>query len=137
MGLKRILGSVLGGVVKPVADIFSKREDRRVAKQTGEAKLAQAKVDNRHTLEMTRAEWEACMARGSQSSWKDEFWTLVLAGPLVVIQVGALLHVFNGDSRLLDSVFVILTQFKDVGLDYGTVLYLAIGAAFGVRWLKR
>lgn len=132
-----LVGKVLGGVVGGVTDIFTKREDRRMAKQTGKQKLAAAQLTNAHTIELTRAEWEAAMAQASAGSWKDEFWTVILAGPLVLIEIGAVWAVFTEDMRLLNSVKSILVQFQIIGLDYTTILYIAIAAAFGIRWMKR
>ena len=132
-----LIRGIAGPVIESVAGIFAKREDRKLAGVTATGKLAQAKADNAHELAMTRAEWEAAMARASGASWKDEFWTIVLAAPFIMLIIGTLGVVFIGDDRILVAARDTIKAFEEVGLDYGYVLYIAIGAAFAVRIGRR
>jgi Ca2+/H+ antiporter len=68
--LKMLLG--------PVADLASgylqnKAEEKKLRHQAKMQVIANG------------AEWESKMADASSSSWKDEFWTLVLAAPVFMI----------------------------------------------------
>lgn len=43
-----------------------------------------AKSKQKITLINNTSNWEALHAKGSQTSWKDEFWTIIFAIPLVL-----------------------------------------------------
>lgn len=131
------LATALSAVAGRVVGIFEAREQTRAHALKAKGKLLSARETNLHELAMSRAEWEALMAEGSQGSWKDEFWTIVLAGPFIMLLLGSVLEIFIGDDRLLLAANRALAAFKEVGLDYGLVLYIAIGAAFGIRLTKK
>ena len=131
------IAGLISGVVSPIAGIFSKREDRKLAATVGKNNLAQAKVKGERDVTMALHEWEAIMAEASKDSWKDEFWTIVLAGPFILLMIGPIIRIFTGDDSVMRATTEVLNQFKTVGLDYGSVLYVAIAAAFGFRWMKR
>ncbi len=90
---------------------------------------AQAKHEARLQVIQNDADWETKMAIASGSSWKDEFWTIVLAVPLfclgwsVVVDDPAIL------GRVSDS-FSALDTLPDW---YQYLLFLAVSASFGIR----
>ena len=69
-----ILGGLIGPVTELVGGVIKNRQEIGKAKQT--AKLEQIK---------SGAEWESKMAAASGASWKDEFWTVVLAVPVFMV----------------------------------------------------
>ena len=73
--------------------------------------------------------WESKMAEASNNSWKDEFWTIVLAFPLFVIFYAALANEPELIGRVKEA-FVVLGQTPEW---YRWALGAAIGAAFAVR----
>ncbi|WP_422023337.1 hypothetical protein [Pyruvatibacter mobilis] len=70
-------------------------------------------------------EWDNTMAEGSLTSWKDEFWTVVLATPLVLsfIPIPAI-------QEAIKTGFLNIDKLPDW---YVIAVGLAIGAAFGYR----
>jgi len=86
-----------------------------------------------HTRKLTSinndAEWESKMADASKDSWKDEFWTIVLAAPVFMI----------GYSIAVDDPAIILRvgeSFAVLGTLpewYQYLLFIAISSSFGIR----
>jgi hypothetical protein len=72
-----ILTSLIGGLVSPVTNYFTKRS----ADKTN-VKLKQ--IDRLKSSDDSLAEWETIQAENSAHSLKDEFWTLILSIPLVL-----------------------------------------------------
>ena len=68
---------LIGPLVGAVSGYFKDKAEIKKAKVVGEVKLIQSASDN-------IADWEQLHAKGSQTSWKDEFWTLIFAVPLVL-----------------------------------------------------
>lgn len=75
------------------------------------------------------ADWEAIQAQGSLSSWKDEWFTVVLSLPLIAIIIGVALN----DTTIIDRVkegFEVLSELPEY---YQYLLYVAVLASFGIR----
>jgi hypothetical protein len=72
--------------------------------------------------------WEDKMADGSLSSWKDEFWTVIFAIPLVLVFYGAMYEP-EMITRVKEA-FQALEMLPDW---YQYLLFMAVSASFGIR----
>jgi hypothetical protein len=104
------------------------------------ASLAKTWMNNRHEQSQAKhqakmqvisntATWEEKMAEASANSWKDEFWTVVLAVPLFCLGYS----VVADDAGVVDRVrysFDVLSTLPDW---YQYLLFLAVSASFGIR----
>ena len=90
---------------------------------------SQAKHEARMQVIQNDADWETKMAIASGSSWKDEFWTLVLAVPLFCLGYSVVVNDPSVADRVRDS-FVALDTLPDW---YQYLLFLAVSASFGIR----
>ncbi len=93
------------------------------------AEEKQAKHDARMSIIAAETDWEAKMADASSMSWKDEFWTCVLALPLLAIFWG----VMTDNTAVIERVrlgFQVMGELDDW---YTYLLFLAISASFGIR----
>lgn len=109
-------------LIGPLADLVGGHFQRKAEekKATHERKLEVIKND---------ASWENKMADATQNSWKDEFWTIILALPLMAISFG----VITDNSEVIERVrmgFQVLGELDDW---YTYLLFLAISASFGLR----
>lgn len=90
---------------------------------------AQAKHQAKLQVIQNNADWESKMAEASNNSWKDEFWTIVLAVPLFCLGYS----VVADDASIVDRVrysFDVLSTLPDW---YQYLLFLAVSASFGIR----
>ena len=73
------------------------------------------------------------MAEASKDSWKDEFWTIVLAAP--VFMIGYSIAVDDPDIivRVGES-FTVLGTLPEW---YQYLLFIAISSSFGIRGVSR
>ena len=70
--------NILTSLIGPVADLGKTYLSNR-------AEEKQAKHQAKMNVIQNDADWESKMAVASASSWKDEFWTIVLAIPIFMI----------------------------------------------------
>ncbi len=127
------IGSFLSSLVSPVSDVIGKYQDRRKAAETAEAKIAKARLEGEQTLTLTDAEWENIAVGKTDSSWKDEYVTLIITFPIVGILGGALWLAFTGDGRVLDGVKAGITELQALGVDFGTLMSAVVFAALGLK----
>ncbi len=86
----------------------------------GRQKITKSKVEGK--IERIQR-WEDSMAEGSMSSWKDEYWTIILSIPMVLCFFPDMVdHIKAG--------FAALSEMPDW---YQNTLMLSIGASFGYR----
>lgn len=124
-------------LVSGVVGIFEKKQARKANKEQAEAKLKQSKVTNAHEVTLTDAEGEALLAEGLVDSWKDEYVTIVVTAPIVMIIVGVTYFAFTGDDRLLDSGIGSIKALKESGVDMGFLMNAVVLSAIGLKiWRK-
>ncbi len=90
----------------------------------GRQKITQKKVEGK--IERIQR-WEDRMAEGSMSSWKDEYWTIILSIPMILCFFPSMVvHIKAG--------FAALASMPDW---YQNMLMLSIGASFGYRGFEK
>jgi hypothetical protein len=73
IGLGLLIKEVVGGVT----GFFKDKAAIKKATVEGQIRVIQSAADN-------VAQWEQLHAKGSQSSWKDEYWTIIWSIPLIM-----------------------------------------------------
>lgn len=128
----------LGKLIGPVTSFLGKRSDRKQAKETATAKLQMAKVTGKQDLQMTDAEWEAMSLATQNDSYKDEYLTVVITSPILLIIVGSVYGAWTGDPRIMDGTLAALAALKDLGIDMGELMYVVVLAGVGLKvWRGR
>jgi hypothetical protein len=96
----------------------------------GKVTVAKAKAEAEAIVQVKKAtaeiEWEATMAQGSLTSWKDEAWTIFFIAVLGAAFIPPL-------EPFIQSGFSVIGTLPDW---FGTAVLLAIGAAFGKNIVK-
>ena len=75
------------------------------------------------------SDWELRMADASAYSWKDEFWTLVLAAPIFMISYG----IAADDPSVIERVKEGFRALSELPVYYQYLLGIAILASFGFK----
>jgi hypothetical protein len=116
-----MLGQLIGPVTNLVGGYFKNKAEEKQAKH--EAKMSVIQND---------ADWESKMADASANSWKDEFWTIVLAIPVFMIGYAIAMN---------DTDVIVRTKQGFEALSglpewYQYLLFIAISSSFGIRGAK-
>jgi len=110
--------SLVGPIANLAGGYFKNKAEEKQAKH--EAKMSVIKSD---------ADWESKMVDASASSWKDEFWTLVLSVPVFMIGYA----IVADDVTVIDRVekgFIALSGLPEW---YQYLLFIAISSSFGIK----
>jgi hypothetical protein len=108
-----IISKVFGAVTNSIEGWAERKKIRTQAKIELEHKRATADID-----------WDMSQVDASKTSWKDEFWTIMLAIPMVLAFI-------PGMSDHVKAGFLVL---KDDTPDWYKVgVAIAISASFGIR----
>ena len=107
-------------VIGPIADLGRTWIEGKVAKTKAKAEAEAAVMINQSK---SAADWETAMARASNTSWKDEWITILFSIPLVLAFIpSAVPYVREGF-----AVLATMPQWYQYGLS------VIIAASFGVR----
>jgi len=118
--------SILTAILGPVAGIAksylnNKAEEKQAVHQR---KLSVIEND---------ANWEAKMAEASKDSWKDEFWTIVLAIPIFMIGYA----IAANDVTIIARVATAFEALEKLPEWYQYLLFIAISSSFGIRGVNK
>lgn len=130
--MSNLFTDTLGAIVSPIANIFIKKEERKTTKIQAEGKLALAKNNNEKEITLTDQEWEAICASKQDTTWKDEYVTVLGTSPYLLIVVGAILAAF-GYPEILTGITSAIKQLKEVGVDVGHIVEVVVYAALGLK----
>ena len=114
--------SILTTLLGPVADLGKTYLSNR-------AEEKQAKHQAKMNVIQNDADWESKMAVASASSWKDEFWTIVLAIPIFMIGYAIVVN----DMSVIHRVEQAFAALNDLPEWYQYLLFVAITASFGIK----
>jgi len=114
--------SILTTLIGPVANLakgyLSNRAEEKQAKH--QAKMSVIQND---------ADWESKMAAASKDSWKDEFWTIVLAIPVFMVGYA----IAANDVTVIARVATGFEALEKLPEWYQYLLFIAISSSFGIR----
>lgn len=135
--MSNIFTDALGAIVSPIANVFIKKEERKTTKIQAEGKLALAKSNNEKEITLTDQEWEAISAGKQDTTWKDEYVTILGTSPYLLIVLGAVLASF-GYPALLAGAKNAITELNTIGVDVGHIIEVVVYAALGLKlWRGR
>ena len=110
--------ALIGPVAGLVTDWLAGQREKSQAKHT-----AQMQVLSNTAL------WEAKMAEASNTSWKDEWFTILLSTPIVSIIYGVVMN----DQEIIERVGLAFQQLNSLPEWYQYLLFVAVFASFGIR----
>ena len=114
--------SIFTALLGPIADIGKTFLNNR-------AEEKQAKHQAKMSVIQNDANWEAKMADASSHSWKDEFWTIILATPIFMVGYA----IISGDMSIVDRTKQAFQTLNELPEYYQYLLFIAISSSFGIK----
>ena len=114
--------SILTTLVGPIANLAK-------GYLSNKAEEKQAKHQAKMSIIQNDADWESKMADASKDSWKDEFWTIVLATPVFMVGYA----IAANDVTVIARVATGFEALEKLPEWYQYLLFIAISSSFGIR----
>ena len=112
----------LSSLIGPVANIGKQYLSNRAAEK-------QAKHEAKLNVIQNDADWESKMADASASSWKDEFWTIILAVPIFMVGYA----IIADDMSVVERTKQAFQTLNELPEWYQYLLFIAISSSFGIK----
>ena len=123
---------MIQALIGPISELAGTWLRGSVEKKAAETRAKVAKAEAEAQIMLSRAtseaDWEKIMAQGSQSSWKDEWLTILFSIPLILVFVG------DWGRDIVANGFTALETMPDW---YQYTLGVIVAASFGVRSATR
>ena len=95
----------------------------------GKADEKKAIQQRKITAIQNDANWEANMADASKSSWKDEWFSIILSAPLIAVAYSVAMD----DQAVIVRMDEAFTALNSLPEWYQYLLFIAVSASFGVK----
>ena len=109
-------------LISPIAELLGTALKNRAAEKTA---IHEAKME----VIKNTASWEQLMASASATSWKDEWFTLLLSAPVVALMWGISMN----DVAILVRIGIAFSELNMLPDWYQYLLFMAVSASFGIR----
>lgn len=96
---------------------------------SNKAEEKQAKHAAKMSVISNNADWESKMVDASATSWKDEFWTIILAIPIFMVGYA----IIANDMTVVERVQQAFSTLNDLPEWYQYLLFIAISSSFGIK----
>ena len=102
-----------------------------LAKDFVKGKVEEKKAVQQRKIEAIQkdANWEDKMADATKGSWKDEFWSIVLALPIIAVAYSVAMD----DVTIIDRVNAGFAALDSLPEWYQYLLFIAVSASFGLK----
>lgn len=114
--------NILTGILGSVAEVGKTYLANKAAVKSAKHEATMATIQN-------NADWESKMADASASSWKDEFFTIILSAPIFFIGYSIAVD----DSTIIARVKEGMDALNALPEWYQYLLFIAVSASFGIR----
>lgn len=114
--------SIFTALLGPVADLGK-------TYLSNKAEEKQAKHEAKMNVIQNDADWETKMVDASATSWKDEFWTIILAIPIFMIGYA----IVANDMSVVDRTKQAFQTLNELPEWYQYLLFIAISSSFGIK----
>lgn len=142
-----LLSKPFEAVANTVSKAISGGQKRRSQRDAIKGRIEQAKTDGQNQVTVTENEWDSIAIQATETSWKDEYVTVLITSPFVMIFLGAVFMAFNEicdangedckpDDRLLNATLSAIKALADLNVDMGWLMGLVVMAAIGIKGVR-
>lgn len=124
------LSDLVNGLVSPVTNYFTKKNESKT-------RVKQQKIQRLMNADDKEAEWELIQAEGGNSSWKDEYITVIISFPVPVIFIAVFFSVVFNDPIYAQGAKAGVEAIKELLPNYEDLLMAVCLAAIGIKAFKK
>ena len=132
-----IVGAV-SGAIAPIVSIFTKKTERKAAKDAINGKVAIAKLGNEAAVSIQASDWEIVSKSQEAGTWKDEYITLSVFTVFNAVIIGSVASAFGYEGGIL-LVQGVLEGVKTLdGLDgnVGRLMMVVAYAGLSIKFIR-
>jgi hypothetical protein len=127
----------ISAIIGAVGGFFGKREERKSMEKQIDGKIAMQKQGGETQVIFNEQEIDAISKRNEGETWKDEYITIIMTMPLLVLFFSVFIGVLLNKPELIDAAIKANAAVKDLIPNYQELLGVTITAGLGLRAYKK
>jgi NADH:ubiquinone oxidoreductase subunit 5 (subunit L)/multisubunit Na+/H+ antiporter MnhA subunit len=127
----------VSAIIGAVGGFFGKREERKSMEKQIDGKIAMQKQGGETQVVFNEQEIDAISKRNEGETWKDEYITIIMTMPLVVLFFSVFIGILFSKPELIDAAIKANEAVKDLIPNYQELLAVTITAGLGIRAYKK
>jgi len=124
-------------VAEVVGGVFNKREEGKQLERSIDGKLALQKNGNEAQVVFNEQEIDVISKRNEGQTWKDEYITIIMTMPLVMLFLAVFFGILLNRPDLIEASIQANKAIKELVPNYQELLAATIFAGLGIRAVKR
>lgn len=132
------LSNTIGAVVAPIANVFTRKIERKIAKDQITGQVSLAKLDNQAAVNIGIKDWESISKTLEGESWKDEAATYTFLAIIWCLLGGAIAAAlgYPAGIAVMDGVAVGIAEVNALDGLVGDLLRVVVYAAVSIKAVK-
>jgi hypothetical protein len=127
------LTAIISPITESIGKAYTSYQERKKASETGKYKVRKAMLDSENKLDLSDSEWESISASKQDSSWKDEYVTLVVTLPIPLLLLGSLASAMGYGDSLLDGTIEGIKAINSLEGNLSEMMLVVVYAAVGLK----
>jgi len=132
-----IVGAV-SGAIAPIVSIFTKKTERKAAKDAINGQVAIAKLDNEAAVSIQASDWEIVSKSQETGTWKDEYITISVFMVFNAVILGSVAAAFGfpGGELLVTGVLTGVQTLDGLQGRVGELMMVVAYAGLSIKFIK-
>ena len=132
-----IVGAV-SGAIAPIVSIFTKKTERKAAKDAINGQVAIAKLGNEAQVSIQASDWEIASKGQESGTWKDEYITVSVFCIFNAVILGSVAAAFGiaGGETLVDGVLRGVKVLDSLDGNVGELVMVTAYAGLSIKFIK-
>lgn len=138
MAVKEILTGLVQGAVAPIANIFAKKVERKIARDAINGRVEEAKLNNQAQVNIQTSEWESIKAAQEAGTWKDEYVTVSVFTIFNGVVLGSVASAFGieGGTQMVTGILEAVRTLDALDGRVGDLIMVVAYAALSIKFVK-
>lgn len=130
--------AIASGLVKPIAGVFTKKIERKQAKDAIDGQVKMAQKNNEAQVNIDTGDWEKISKQQEVNSWKDEYITISVFSIFNAVIIGSIADAFGftGGASLVDGVMAGIRAIDELDGKVGDLIMVVAYAGLSIKFIK-
>ena len=136
--MTQAIAGAISGAVAPIVSIFTKKTERKAAKDAINGQVAIAKLGNEAAVSIQASDWEIVSKSQETGTWKDEYITISVFMVFNAVILGSVAAAFgyDGGALLVGGVLDGVKTLDDLDGRVGELMMVVAYAGLSIKFIR-
>tara|TARA_Y100000310_G_scaffold317410_1_gene370266 strand:+ start:245 stop:679 length:435 start_codon:yes stop_codon:yes gene_type:complete len=128
----------IGGLIQPITQLYTKKEERKQAKDAIKGQIAMAKQQGATEVSIKASDWEIASKGQEGGTWKDEYITVSIMSIFNAVILGSIMLAFGSEAggALVTGVLEGIKTIDALDGTVGEMIKVTVYAGLSIKIVK-